>query len=69
MFGQARQKEGHSSISLGSWSGGLESGKLIYDNGQACWQGPKRSLTVSLECGSKETLHTVEEPSRCEYSA
>mmetsp|Transcript_39665 Transcript_39665/g.112495 ORF Transcript_39665/g.112495 Transcript_39665/m.112495 type:complete len:518 (-) Transcript_39665:249-1802(-) len=69
IFGEAKQKEGHSSTSLGKWQGGLEAGELVYEGGQSCWQGPKRSMRVRLECGSTESLANVEEPSRCEYQA
>lgn len=69
-FDKASQKEGHSSTSLGSWSG-LEENftKMCFTNGQACWQGPARSMTVTLRCGQTERLAKVEEPSRCEYTA
>mmetsp|Transcript_39000 Transcript_39000/g.69880 ORF Transcript_39000/g.69880 Transcript_39000/m.69880 type:complete len:548 (-) Transcript_39000:39-1682(-) len=68
--GEAKQKEGHSSVSLGT-SSGLDPGskQLKFAGGQACWQGPKRSMTVRLECGMAEELMQVEEPSRCEYAA
>ena len=67
--GEAKQKEGHSSTSLGKWGGGMSSGHLNYANGAACWQGPKRSFNVSLQCGADEELVDIEEPSRCEYTA
>mmetsp|Transcript_36332 Transcript_36332/g.86261 ORF Transcript_36332/g.86261 Transcript_36332/m.86261 type:complete len:360 (+) Transcript_36332:728-1807(+) len=69
IFGEAKQKEGHSSVSLGRWNGELNGSELMYTEGQGCWQGPKRSLRVRLACGAAEELSSVEEPSRCEYSA
>ena len=40
-----------------------------FENGEKCWNGPKRSMTVELVCGSTESLFDVQEPSRCEYSS
>lgn len=47
----------------------MDSGELAYTGGSPCWQGPKRSIRLKLECGSSEVLSDVEEPSRCEYQA
>ncbi|PRW59454.1 glucosidase 2 subunit beta [Chlorella sorokiniana] len=69
-FSKASQKEGHSSTSLGTWSGLEENGtRMAFKNGQGCWQGPARSITVTLLCGKREHLAHVAEPSRCEYTA
>ncbi|KAL4859027.1 Glucosidase 2 subunit beta [Chlorella vulgaris] len=69
-FEKASQKDGASSTSLGTWAG-FEEGesKMAFKNGQGCWQGPSRTMTVSLVCGNKERLTKVAEPSRCEYTA
>jgi len=68
--GEARQKEGHSSVLLGkSGSAAYGPGALEFTGGQGCWQGPARSMRVRLECGAAEELAGVEEPSRCEYAA
>lgn len=69
-FGSASQKEGGSSTSLGSFSR-FENNftSMVFDNGQSCWQGPNRSLTLALTCGSAEVLSAVSEPSRCVYAA
>lgn len=70
LYEKAAQKEGVASTSLGSWSGWQDGfGKAMFDNGQNCWQGPNRSLKVSLECGAADEVLKVEEPSRCEYTA
>ena len=49
-FSKANQKEGHSSTSLGSWQGlegeGEGALRMAFTNGQGCWQGPPRSMTV-----------------------
>ncbi|KAI7752246.1 hypothetical protein M8C21_023167 [Ambrosia artemisiifolia] len=42
---------------------------MLFTNGDKCWNGPQRSLTVRLRCGSKVELADIDEPSRCEYSA
>jgi len=68
--GEARQKEGHSSVLLGKSGGAAYGpGALEFTGGQGCWQGPARSMRVRLECGAAEELAGVEEPSRCEYAA
>ena len=58
-YRSATQKEGHSSTSLGTWTG-LEEGEtaLVFQNGQNCWQGPNRSMTVSGRAGewAQQTL-------------
>ncbi|KAG7397667.1 hypothetical protein PHYBOEH_000353 [Phytophthora boehmeriae] len=44
--------------------------ELKFSNGQKCWNGPNRSMTVKLECGpSPMVLYEVEEPSTCVYTA
>ncbi|GJV21465.1 glucosidase 2 subunit beta-like protein isoform X1 [Tanacetum coccineum] len=42
---------------------------MLFTNGDKCWNGPYRSLTVRLRCGSKVEVADIDEPSRCEYSA
>ena len=65
-FGRATQKpnRGHGNVSLGSFSRfapknatiGYEQDayflRAIYDAGQRCWNGPDRSLIVSLQGGT-----------------
>ena len=41
---------------------------LEYADGQKCWNGPKRSTTVILECGEKEEIVKVMEDEKCVYS-
>ncbi|KAL3658556.1 hypothetical protein V7S43_016440 [Phytophthora oleae] len=44
--------------------------ELKFSNGQKCWNGPNRSLTVKLECGPEPMeLGGIEEPSTCVYTA
>ena len=40
---------------------------MRFADGAHCWNGPPRSLTVSVVCGAKDELAGVAEPSRCEY--
>ncbi|KAH7619697.1 putative Glucosidase 2 subunit beta [Nannochloris sp. 'desiccata'] len=57
---------GHGSR-LGSWKGFDDSGEyMLFDNGDVCWQGPNRSMTLRIRCGATETLTKVAEPSRLE---
>ena len=46
-FKDAFQKEGSSKTSLGTWAGLTDDSTVMrFSNGQACWQGPARSITV-----------------------
>lgn len=42
---------------------------MLFTNGQKCWNGPKRSLRVHVECGMENIILSVEEPERCAYVA
>ncbi|KAD7478141.1 hypothetical protein E3N88_01277 [Mikania micrantha] len=69
-FKEATQVEGHSTTRLGQWDKFDESYRvMLFSNGDKCWNGPQRSLTVRLRCGSKVEVADIDEPSRCEYSA
>ncbi|KAI3794859.1 hypothetical protein L1987_37499 [Smallanthus sonchifolius] len=69
-FKEATQEEGHSTTRLGQWDKFDESHRvMLFSNGDKCWNGPQRSLTVRLRCGSKVEVADIDEPSRCEYSA
>ncbi|XP_076956123.1 glucosidase 2 subunit beta-like [Bidens hawaiensis] len=69
-YKEAIQEEGHSTTRLGQWDKFDESHRVMFfSNGDKCWNGPQRSLTVRLRCGSKVELADIDEPSRCEYSA
>merc|ERR1712228_31998 len=71
-FGAAKQKEGSSSTDLGSFkSFGYNDKKelmMIFDEGQKCWNGPKRSAHVLFECDTENEIVAVNEPSTCKYS-
>ena len=46
-FKDAFQKEGSSKTSLGTWAGLADGSSVMkFTGGQACWQGPARSMTV-----------------------
>ena len=71
-FGAATQDH----TSLGSFTGwkpaagdGDGHTVMLFTGGQHCWNGPARSMTVTVECGETETLHTVDEPEKCAYAA
>lgn len=40
---------------------------LYYTKGDKCWNGPQRSISVKLECGSDNIIKSVSEPSTCVY--
>jgi hypothetical protein len=39
-----------------------------FENGQKCWNGPMRSLKVTVTCGTEDEVLSVDEPSMCEYA-
>lgn len=62
------------SISLGKWKGwdhtseaGDSYDVMHYTGGATCYNGPKRSATVSLRCGVTPKIASIDEPSMCEY--
>jgi hypothetical protein len=68
------EKASQGGTSLGTWQGWrkLPSGEndysvMEYKDGHRCWNGPARSLSVTLVCGESEKLTTVREPSMCVY--
>jgi len=68
-FGDAIQGENGRNTRLGTWNGFEENGTVMsFTNGDVCWQGPSRSIKVSIVCGSKDTFESVSEPSRCTYT-
>lgn len=65
-------KKGGSETPLGRWGrwdGPADNihGKMMYENGQGCWNGPNRSTQVILSCGVENKVTSVDEPSRCKY--
>lgn len=68
-----RPKSGGRETSLGtwvSWNGPNANpySSMLFENGEGCWNGPKRSTKVSISCGLEEELISASEPNRCEYA-
>ena len=42
---------------------------MVFEEGQRCWNGIERSLTVKFECGKEEEIVSLMEPSTCKYQA
>ena len=82
IFGKAEQKEGSkkSGTKLGTWQGIeyiddlkehdniLGSTRVLkWDKGAKCWNGPKRSATVYMTCGTENRVISANEPDTCRY--
>ncbi|KAK8844712.1 hypothetical protein IAR55_006562 [Kwoniella newhampshirensis] len=77
-FGKATQRSNKDGASnhLGTfsdWNTAAEEGSLpyysqqLYKNGGKCWNGPMRSVTVDITCGTANALLSISEPEKCEY--
>lgn len=44
-----------------------KNGKLYYDKGHRCWNGPLRLTVVSFTCSDKQQILSISEPEKCEY--
>jgi protein kinase C substrate 80K-H len=66
-FGDAHQSEGGRKTKLGTWKG-FEGDTMMFTDGEGCWQGPSRSINVTLKCGSEDAFVSLAEPSRCTYT-
>ena len=44
-------------------------GKMVLDDGEKCWNGPRRQMEVTFWCGAEDKLLTVREPDMCRYVA
>ncbi|KZS97681.1 hypothetical protein SISNIDRAFT_449236 [Sistotremastrum niveocremeum HHB9708] len=77
LFGSAKQKAktgSHSNLGdFSHWNTQFSTddpqyySKQYYTGGTRCWNGPERSLTLHLSCGTENVLHSVSEPEKCEY--
>lgn len=79
-YKNAQQLEGSAThgTRLGTWqglerhnsteTGGSPTFKFVFGAGQKCWNGPERSLTVFVSCGTEDVVLGVDEPSMCEYT-
>ena len=68
-----KSKSGGRETSLGtwvSWNGpeGSRHSRMLFENGEGCWNGPKRSTKVTVGCGLEEAIISASEPNRCEYA-
>ena len=68
-----RSKDGGSEVNLGRWgkwsgTGNSRHDHQKYEGGATCWNGPARSVDVTLRCGLENKLLSASEPSRCEYA-
>jgi hypothetical protein len=63
-------KHGGGSTDLGRWEGWADDYTAMeFKNGQACWNGPIRSIKVQVRCGGESKLLKVDEPEVCKYVA
>lgn len=75
LFGRAYQREGSAKAGgthLGNWNGSSVDDTtgtrvLKWKGGAKCWNGPNRSATVYVTCGSETKLLSADEPNICEY--
>jgi hypothetical protein len=51
----------------GHWQGTGEERFMSYENGDQCWNGPRRSTKVKIICGADDDIIAVDEPNRCSY--
>uniref|UniRef100_K3X3S3 Glucosidase 2 subunit beta n=1 Tax=Globisporangium ultimum (strain ATCC 200006 / CBS 805.95 / DAOM BR144) TaxID=431595 RepID=K3X3S3_GLOUD len=67
LYGQAKQ----TATRLGAMKDVAEDASEIdFTGGDKCWNGPERSLKVTLECGALPVeLYAVDEPATCVYTA
>jgi protein kinase C substrate 80K-H len=76
MFKEVKQisrANGNNDVLIGrwdSWSGPANNRyeRMTFNKGVTCWNGPTRSMTVTLQCGIEHRIMDVREPSRCEYA-
>ena len=76
-YKDAKQKSatGGGSTGIGNWEGfgkaadgSTDYQVMMFTNGQMCWNGPMRSLTVTLLCAAENKILNVEEPEVCKYT-
>jgi protein kinase C substrate 80K-H len=51
----------------GQWEGNGNDRVMSFQDGDQCWNGPRRSIKVTIECGEEDDLISVDEPNRCSY--
>ncbi|KNB45580.1 glucosidase 2 subunit beta-like protein [Blastocystis sp. subtype 4] len=70
ILGEAKQDN----TKLGSWSLDMNrdyamNRTIEYIGGTTCWNGIQRKLVVDFECGAREEIRSLSEPSTCQYYA
>mmetsp|Transcript_21578 Transcript_21578/g.60320 ORF Transcript_21578/g.60320 Transcript_21578/m.60320 type:complete len:357 (-) Transcript_21578:598-1668(-) len=40
---------------------------MVFEDGEQCWEGPRRSALVELRCAAAPSLEAVEEDGKCTY--
>ena len=68
--GEAKQD----SVRLGEWKldvnyDYIANSTVVYSGGTRCWNGIERQLVAKFECGKKEEIVSLTEPSTCHYEA
>lgn len=61
------QEDSSRSIVLGYWNG-WDSGRMLFNQGTYCWQGPLRSAVVSPVCGPENKITYVSEREVCRFT-
>lgn len=65
-----KPKHGGGETNLGKWENwNLGHREMKFGGGQGCWNGPQRSMTVTIICGLETKMLSVSEPSKCVYTA
>ena len=54
---------------LGAPPPGVVPGKMLFENGEKCWNGPRRTMEVTFKCGAEDVVLGVSEPETCRYVA
>lgn len=64
-------KQDHTSLgTFRGWKTAEDGSRAMeFSGGAHCWQGPSRSLLVSFRCGVEERILSIDEPSKCTYTA
>jgi protein kinase C substrate 80K-H len=44
-------------------------GRMLFEDGEKCWNGPRRTLEVTFTCGAEDKVLEVREPDVCRYTA
>jgi protein kinase C substrate 80K-H len=63
-------KQDHTSLGqFDGWEEGSGHRTMLFKNGQTCWNGPQRSLSLTFQCGPDDKVLSMDEPSKCAYAA